>query len=90
MVFVINDDVDCQATDEANKVAICRRSYYILVDRVGFNPNDIVFDPNILTIATGMDEHNAYGIEFINATRIIKVHTLIIDLYGKQLCDVHT
>ena len=46
----------------------------ILVDRVGFNPNDIIFDPNnILMIATGMEEHNTYGISFIEATKIIKV-----------------
>ena len=55
------------------KVEICTRSYNILVDRVGFSPNDIIFDPNILTIATGMDEHNDYGVAFIEATRIIKV-----------------
>jgi 5-methyltetrahydrofolate--homocysteine methyltransferase len=48
------------------------RSYRILVDRVGFNPQDIIFDPNILTIATGMEEHNSYAVDFINATRRIK------------------
>jgi len=55
------------------KVEICTRSYRLLVDRVGFCPNDIIFDPNILTIATGMEEHNTYGISFIEATKIIKV-----------------
>jgi cobalamin-dependent methionine synthase I len=44
------------------------------VDRVGFAPTDIIFDPNILTIATGMEEHNTYGISFIEATKIIKVY----------------
>lgn len=55
------------------KVDICTRSYNILVNQVGFNRNDIIFDPNILTIATGMEEHNSYGISFIEATKIIKV-----------------
>ena len=52
---------------------ICTRSYNILVNSVGFCPADVIFDPNILTIATGMDEHNDYGVAFIEATRIIKV-----------------
>jgi 5-methyltetrahydrofolate--homocysteine methyltransferase len=43
------------------------------VEQVGFNPNDIIFDPNILTIATGMEEHNNYGVEFIEAAKMIKV-----------------
>ena len=52
---------------------ICTRSYNILVNTVGFRPNDVIFDPNILTIATGMEEHNDYGVAFIEATKIIKV-----------------
>ena len=55
-----------------HQVEICARSYRILTEQVGFNPNDIIFDPNILTIATGMEEHNNYGRDFIEATRIIK------------------
>lgn len=62
-----------QATDTDRKVEICTRSYRLLVDKVGFNPNDIIFDPNILTIATGMEEHNGYGITFVEATKKIKV-----------------
>lgn len=62
-----------QATDTERKVEICTRSYRLLVDKVGFNPNDIIFDPNILTIATGMEEHNGYGITFVEATKKIKV-----------------
>ena len=62
-----------QATDADRKVEICTRSYYLLVDQVGFNRHDIIFDPNILTIATGMEEHNRYGVEFIEATKRIKV-----------------
>lgn len=65
-------DEEGQATDMARKLEICTRSYNILVDVVGFNPNDIIFDPNILTIATGMEEHSNYGIEFIKATEAIK------------------
>lgn len=54
------------------QVRICKRSYDILVNEVGFPPEDIIFDPNILTIATGLEEHNNYGVDFINATRRIK------------------
>lgn len=71
-VVVMAFDEDGQATDTARKVEICTRSYRLLVDKIGFNPNDIIFDPNILTIATGMDEHNEYGITFIEATKQIK------------------
>ncbi|CAG2161829.1 unnamed protein product [Oppiella nova] len=72
-VVVMAFDETGQAADEETKVKICRRSYDILVGpRVNFNRNDIIFDPNILTIATGMDEHNEYGIDFINATKRIK------------------
>ena len=62
-----------QAADYERKVEICTRSYNILVHKVGFNPCDIIFDPNILTIATGLEEHNDYGIAFIKATKAIKV-----------------
>uniref|UniRef100_H2Y1G0 Methionine synthase n=1 Tax=Ciona intestinalis TaxID=7719 RepID=H2Y1G0_CIOIN len=71
-VVVMAFDEEGQATSSEDKVRICTRSYRILVDQVGFNPNDIIFDPNILTIGTGMEEHNEYAIHFINATRIIK------------------
>ncbi|BFZ11644.1 hypothetical protein BsWGS_14683 [Bradybaena similaris] len=71
-VVVMAFDEEGQATDTARKVAICTRSYNLLTQRLGFNPNDIIFDPNILTIATGIDEHNEYGITFIEATSIIK------------------
>ena len=60
------------------KVEICQRSYQLLVEKVDFNPNDIIFDPNILTIATGIEEHNSYGLEYINATKVIKVGPYII------------
>jgi len=57
-------------------VEICERSFRILVDQLGFNPNDIIFDPNILTLGTGMEEHNVYGINFIEATTLIKVFSI--------------
>ena len=62
-----------QATTTENKIAICKRSYDLLVGKLDFNPNDIIFDPNLLTIATGIEEHNNYGIAYIEATRLIKV-----------------
>ncbi|KAJ6664657.1 hypothetical protein lerEdw1_006230 [Lerista edwardsae] len=61
-----------QATETEAKISICTRAYHILVNRVGFNPNDIIFDPNILTIGTGMEEHNLYAVNFIDATKAIK------------------
>ncbi|KAF7253591.1 Methionine synthase, partial [Varanus komodoensis] len=71
-VVVMAFDEVGQATGAQEKVSICTRAYHLLVDKVGFNPNDIIFDPNILTIGTGMEEHNLYAINFINATKIIK------------------
>ena len=65
-------DEDGQAADYANKIRICQRAYDILVNDVGFPPEDIIFDPNILTVATGLEEHNNYAVDFINATRWIK------------------
>ncbi len=61
-----------QAADEESKVAICKRAYDILVNEVHFPPEDIIFDPNILTVATGMEEHNNYAVDFINAVGRIK------------------
>ncbi|XP_065563145.1 methionine synthase-like [Artemia franciscana] len=71
-VVVMAFDEVGQAADTERKVEICKRSYDILVEKVGFNPKDIIFDPNILTIATGMEEHNEYAINFIEATKRIK------------------
>ncbi|MBJ6980673.1 methionine synthase [Luteimonas sp. MC1572] len=65
-------DEDGQADTCARKVAICTRAYRILVDQVGFPPEDIIFDPNIFAIATGLEEHDNYAVDFIEATRIIK------------------
>ncbi len=63
-----------QADTFARKIEICERAYRILVDEVGFPPEDIIFDPNIFAIATGIEEHNNYAVDFINATRWIKQH----------------
>jgi 5-methyltetrahydrofolate--homocysteine methyltransferase len=65
-------DEQGQADTIERKVSICERAYRILVDQVGFPPQDIIFDPNIFAIATGIDEHNEYAINFIEATRQIK------------------
>ena len=65
-------DEQGQADTIERKVAICQRAYRLLTERARFDPTDIIFDPNILAIATGLEEHNAYAINFIEATRIIK------------------
>jgi 5-methyltetrahydrofolate--homocysteine methyltransferase len=67
-------DEQGQADTFARKTEICARAYRILVDEVGFAPEDIIFDPNIFAIATGIEEHNNYAVDFIEATRWIKQH----------------
>jgi 5-methyltetrahydrofolate--homocysteine methyltransferase len=71
-VVVMAFDENGQAATYEEKIRICERAYRTLVDEVGFPPEDIIFDPNILTVATGMEEHNNYALDFINATRWIK------------------
>ena len=71
-VIVMAFDEQGQADTVERKAAICTRAYRILTEEVGFPPEDIIFDPNILTVATGMEEHNNYAINFIEATRLIK------------------
>ena len=71
-VVVMAFDEKGQAATLSDKIRICERAYNILVNEVGFPPSDIIFDPNVLTLATGMDEHNAYGVDFIDAIREIK------------------
>jgi len=73
-VVVMAFDEQGQAATYEEKIRICQRAYSILVDEVGFPPEDIIFDPNILTVATGMEEHNNYAVDFINATRWIKAN----------------
>src|SRR5687768_6380371 len=67
-------DKQGQAASYEAKIPLCDRAYWELVDVVGFPPEDIIIDPNILTVATGMEEHNNYAVDFINATRWIKQH----------------
>jgi 5-methyltetrahydrofolate--homocysteine methyltransferase len=71
-VVVMAFDEQGQAATYAEKIRICERAYRILVDEVGFPPEDIIFDPNILTVGTGIEEHNNYAVDFIEATRWIK------------------
>jgi 5-methyltetrahydrofolate--homocysteine methyltransferase len=71
-VVVMAFDEQGQADTIERKVAICSRAYALLTARAGFDPTDIIFDPNVLAIATGLEEHNAYAINFIEATRLIK------------------
>lgn len=71
-VVVMAFDEYGQADTEEKKVSFCHRSYKILTEVVGFDPQDIIFDPNIFAIATGIEEHNNYAVDFINATRRIK------------------
>ena len=72
-VVVMAFDEQGQADTAARKIEICTRAYRILVDEVGFPPEDIIFDPNIFAVATGIEEHDNYAVDFIEATRAIKV-----------------
>lgn len=71
-VVVMAFDEKGQADTKERKVEICKNSYDILVNEVGFPPEDIIFDPNIFAVATGIEEHNNYAVDFIEATRIIR------------------
>ncbi|MBU2042135.1 MAG: dihydropteroate synthase, partial [Alphaproteobacteria bacterium] len=71
-VVVMAFDEIGQADTAARKIEICTRAYRILVDEVGFPPEDIIFDPNIFAVATGIEEHDNYAVDFIEATRVIK------------------
>ncbi|MBJ6611531.1 MAG: methionine synthase [Candidatus Thiothrix moscowensis] len=71
-VIVMAFDEQGQADTEARKIEICSRAYKILTEQVGFPPEDIIFDPNIFAVATGIDEHNNYAVDFIEATRWIR------------------
>src|SRR5471030_2969286 len=73
-VVVMAFDEQGQAASFEDKIRVCERAYRILVDEVGFPPEDIIFDPNILTVATVMEEHNNYAVDFINATLWIKAN----------------
>jgi 5-methyltetrahydrofolate--homocysteine methyltransferase len=73
-VVVMAFDEQGQASTLQDKIRICTRAYRMLVDEIGFPAEDIIFDPNILTVATGMEEHNNYAVDFIEATRWIKAN----------------
>ena len=74
-----------QADTFARKTQICARAYRVLVDEVGFAPEDIIFDPNIFAIATGIEEHDNYAVDFIEATRWIKAHLPGAKVSGRRL-----
>ena len=71
-VVVMAFDEKGQADTAARKIEVCERAYRLLVDKLDFNPYDIIFDPNVLAVATGIEEHNNYAVDFINATGWIK------------------
>ena len=71
-IIVMAFDEKGQADTAARKIEICTRAYRILTDQVGMPPEDIIFDPNIFAVATGIEEHNNYGVDFIDATRAIR------------------
>ncbi|MEZ4984146.1 MAG: dihydropteroate synthase [Saprospiraceae bacterium] len=75
-------DEQGQAETVERKVDICVRAYDILVNKVGFLPQDIIFDPNIFAVATGIEEHNAYALNFIEATRQIKERCPLAKISG--------
>ncbi|HEY0222902.1 MAG TPA: methionine synthase, partial [Pseudolabrys sp.] len=81
-VVVMAFDEKGQADTFERKTAICQRAYDILVNQVGFPPEDIIFDPNIFAIATGMEEHNNYGVDFVEAARWIKANLPHVHVSG--------
>lgn len=81
-VIVMAFDETGQAVTRDSKVAICRRAYKLLTEVVGFPPHDIIFDMNILTVATGMEEHNNYAVEFIEACKVVKAEMPHVHLSG--------
>ena len=81
-VVVMAFDESGQADSYERRIEICKKSYDILVNEVDFLPQDIIFDPNILTVATGLEEHNNYAVDFINATRWIKENLPLAKVSG--------
>ena len=78
-------DEQGQADTAERKVAICERAYKLLTEQVGFPPEDIIFDPNIFAVATGIEEHNDYAVDFIEATRRIKAEAAARARLGRRL-----
>ncbi|MEO5648199.1 MAG: dihydropteroate synthase, partial [Chitinophagaceae bacterium] len=81
-VIVMAFDEKGQADTKDRKVEICRRAYKILTEEVGYDPQDIIFDPNIFAIATGIEEHNNYAVDFIEATALIKQEMPLAKISG--------
>ena len=81
-VIVMAFDETGQADTYERKIEVCERAYKILIERVGFLPQDIIFDPNILTVATGIEEHNNYAVNYIEATRWIKQNLPLAKVSG--------
>ncbi len=81
-VIIMAFDEKGQADSFERKTQICSRAYHLLIDKVGFPPQDIIFDPNVLAIATGIEEHNNYGVDFLNATRWIKANLPFAKISG--------
>ncbi len=73
-VVIMAFDEKGQAANKIDKIKICRRAYGLLTETIGMDPYDIIFDPNVLTVATGIEEHNNYAVDFIEAVREIKKH----------------
>src|SRR5439155_9136950 len=73
-LVVMAFDEKGQADTLDRKIEVCARAYRILTEDIGFPPQDIIFDPNVLTVATGIEEHNSYAVNFIEATRWIKAN----------------
>ena len=81
-VVVMAFDEEGQAETAERKFAICERAYRLLLDEIDFPPEDIIFDPNVFAVATGIEEHNAYGVAFIEATRLIKEQLPYVHVSG--------
>ena len=81
-VVIMAFDEAGQADSYERKVEICERAYKLLVETVGFPPEDIIFDPNIFAVATGIEEHNNYGVDFIEATRTIREKMPLVHISG--------
>ncbi len=81
-VVVMAFDETGQADSYERKVEICTRAYKILTEQVGFPPEDIIFDPNVFAVATGIEEHNNYGVDFIEATRTIRERMPLVHISG--------
>ncbi|NEK55097.1 dihydropteroate synthase, partial [Rhizobium leguminosarum] len=81
-VVVMAFDETGQADSYERKVEICTRAYKLLTEKIGYPPEDIIFDPNIFAVATGIEEHNNYGVDFIEATRTIRERMPLVHISG--------